>query len=311
MNITELVQSSGWKNFMAKLYGMGATVVIVGALFKINHWPGGTIVITAGLVTEAIIFFFSSFEPLHEELDWTLVYPELAGMTDPDELDNLKDEVIGGKSDRPLKKFDELLEKSDIDTDSFSKLGEGLNKLNQTATHLSDISDASLVTQEYFANLKAAANAVNSLSSSYENTNESLRESVGQLSDSYNKAADVIQKSGSNIALSYEKFSESMVNNFDAISSGNKNYQNHLEILNKNLTALNAVYELQLQNNNEHLSKSKEIYKGFDGMMKDLEKSVEETKRYKQVLTDLSDNLSSLNAIYGNMLSAMQVVSTK
>ena len=91
MNITEIVQSSGWKNFMAKLYGYGASVVIIGALFKIQHWTGASIMITIGLSTEAIIFFFSAFEPLHEELDWTLVYPELAGMTDPDEIENIKE----------------------------------------------------------------------------------------------------------------------------------------------------------------------------------------------------------------------------
>jgi gliding motility-associated protein GldL len=56
---------------MAKLYGLGASVVIVGALFKIMHWPGAGIMLTAGLLTEAVIFFFSAFEPLHEELDWT------------------------------------------------------------------------------------------------------------------------------------------------------------------------------------------------------------------------------------------------
>jgi gliding motility-associated protein GldL len=96
MNITEIVQSSGWKNFMAKLYGFGAAVVIIGALFKIQHWPGASYMITAGLGTEAIIFFFSAFEPLHEELDWTLVYPELAGMTDPDEIETLKDAAKSG-----------------------------------------------------------------------------------------------------------------------------------------------------------------------------------------------------------------------
>ena len=91
INLTDIVQSSGWRNFMAKLYGWGASVVIIGALFKINHWPGGALIITLGLCTEAIIFFFSAFEPLHEELDWTLVYPELAGLSDPDEIENFKD----------------------------------------------------------------------------------------------------------------------------------------------------------------------------------------------------------------------------
>ena len=80
MSLAELVQSSGWKNFMAKLYGIGASVVIIGALFKIQHWQCAGLMLTIGLFTEAIIFFFSAFEPLHEEVDWTLVYPELAGI---------------------------------------------------------------------------------------------------------------------------------------------------------------------------------------------------------------------------------------
>src|SRR5512136_264252 len=80
MSLAELVQSSGWKNFIAKLYGLGASVVIIGALFKINHWIFATEMLTIGLCTESIIFFFSAFEPLHEEVDWSLVYPELAGI---------------------------------------------------------------------------------------------------------------------------------------------------------------------------------------------------------------------------------------
>ena len=84
MNITELVESKGWKNFMAKLYGWGASIVIIGALFKIQHLPGSGFMLTIGLGTEALIFFFSAFEPVHEEIDWTLVYPELAGMSGDD-----------------------------------------------------------------------------------------------------------------------------------------------------------------------------------------------------------------------------------
>jgi len=80
MSLAELVQSSGWKNFISKLYGLGASVVIVGALFKIQHWPLAGTMLTIGLLTEAVIFFFSAFEPLHEEVDWSLVYPELAGI---------------------------------------------------------------------------------------------------------------------------------------------------------------------------------------------------------------------------------------
>jgi len=76
----EFAQTEKFKNFMAKLYGWGASVVILGALFKILHWPGADPMLIIGLGTESIIFFFSAFEPMKEEYDWSLVYPELAAM---------------------------------------------------------------------------------------------------------------------------------------------------------------------------------------------------------------------------------------
>jgi gliding motility-associated protein GldL len=86
INMSELTQGSQWKKFMAKLYGWGAAVVILGALFKINHWPLATEMLIVGMGTEVIIFFFSAFEPIHEDVDWTLVYPELAGISEEDDF---------------------------------------------------------------------------------------------------------------------------------------------------------------------------------------------------------------------------------
>jgi hypothetical protein len=311
MTIAELVESSGWKNFMKYLYGFGAAVVIVGALFKIMHWPGASVMIIAGLGTEAFIFMFSAFEPLHEELDWTLVYPELAGMTDPDEMENFKDDMIGNKEDRTLKNFSEVFENSNFDTESFSKLGEGITKISSTASQMANIANASLATQEYFQNMKTAAESVNSLNTVYVNSGDALKQSVTNLSDSYNNAASVIKQSGGAVANSYEKFNELAQDNFQSIESGNNNFKNQLETLNKNLSALNAVYELQLQNNNQHIESSKGIYSGFERMMKDLEASADETKNYKEALSGLTNSISSLNSIYGNMLSAMNMVNTK
>jgi len=84
MGLAELTQGKKFKTFMARLYGWGAAVVIVGALFKIQHYPGAGLMLVIGLSTEAVIFFFSAFEPPHEDVDWSLVYPELAGMQDED-----------------------------------------------------------------------------------------------------------------------------------------------------------------------------------------------------------------------------------
>lgn len=94
MGLAEFTSGKKYKKFMAMLYGLGASVVIAGALFKIQHWEGAGIMLTVGLLTEAVIFFFSAFEPLHEEIDWTLVYPELAGMHDPNNARDKKKKLI-------------------------------------------------------------------------------------------------------------------------------------------------------------------------------------------------------------------------
>jgi len=85
-SIEEVVTSKKWKTFMKYLYGWGASVVILGALFKILHLKGAGTMLFLGMGTESIIFFFSAFEPIHEEVDWTLVYPELTGMSDEEEI---------------------------------------------------------------------------------------------------------------------------------------------------------------------------------------------------------------------------------
>ena len=298
MNLTEIVQSSGWKNFMAKLYGLGASIVIVGALFKIMHWPFAGTLLSVGLMTEAAIFFFSAFEPLHEEVDWTLVYPELAGIVDEDEIAQYKGTTRGGSS--ALEKFDSLIESAEITPDLFRKLGQGLNNLSETTSKLSDISDASVASNEYVDNIRTAASTINEHTETYVQSSVDLKESVGKLSESYDKTANLIEESGRN----YQQLSDS----FSHIQDGSKSYSEQLETLNKNLSALNAVYELQLQGTNEHLKATEDLYSGLDQMMEDLKSSAEDSKRYREEVAKLSDNLSALNTIYGNMLSAMNVM---
>jgi len=298
MNLAEIVQSSGWKNFMSKLYGLGASIVIIGALFKIQHWPMAGTLLTIGLMTEAAIFFFSAFEPLHEEVDWTLVYPELAGMGDEDEIQDYKGPTRGGSS--ALEKFDSLIESAEITPELFRRLGQGLNNLNETTSNLSNISDASVATNEYVSNVRNAATAINTHTESYVDSTKDLKDSVGKLAESYDKTSTLIEESGRN----YSQLSDA----FTSIQDGSRSYSDQLESLNKNLTALNAVYELQLQNSNEHLKATESLYSGLDQMMEDLRSSAEDSQRYRQEVAKLSDNLSALNTIYGNMLAAMNVM---
>jgi gliding motility-associated protein GldL len=317
MNLSEIVQSAGWKNFMAKLYGIGASVVIVGAMFKIQHWPLASFFIVLGLSTEAIIFFFSAFEPLHEELDWTLVYPELAGMTDPDELDEFKEGAVSGRG-VTLDRFDDLFKQAEIKPESIQKLGDGLVSLNKTAENIVDISEASVATREYLQNVRNAAESVTTLTNNYSQSTNDLASSVSSLSQTYNKTADLISNSGKEIAEkfvqsgmsladSYTQLSEKMKTDYEIISKGNVSFGDHLSNVNKNLSALNSAYELHLKNANEQMKGVDDVYKGLGQMMQQLKTSAEETQKYKDEMSKLSKSISELNTIYGNMLSAMNI----
>lgn len=314
MGLAELTQSRGWKTFMAKLYGIGAAVVIIGALFKIMHWPFAGAMLVAGLGTEAVIFFFSAFEPIHEELDWTLVYPELSGLSEEDEIAVPREgDKKAGRSTNAVEKFDEMLENAGLTPQVFEKLGAGIQNLNETAGKMSDISEATLATQAYTQNVKSAAESVSNLSESYKQTTEVINESAGSLADAYKQSSEALSYSvdsladayskvnqqvsgaGNKFIESYENLSSSMDIDFSAMAEGNKVYTEGVATLNKNLSALNAIFELQLQEAD------------LDKMMNDLHGSVEESGKYHTEITKLGKKLEALNTVYGNMLAAMNV----
>lgn len=315
MSITEIVQSSGWKKFMAKVYGIGAAVVLVGAMFKLMHWPGASFMIVVGLSVEALIFFFSAFEPLHEDLDWTLVYPELAGISDEDEILDEESGRIQPKG-MGLQKFDDLFKEADIQPETIQSLSAGLNNLSQVSSKLVNISEASLATDEYLNNMKQASTAISNFSSHYDANAGELGESISGLANSYKKTAEIVNNSGRQIAEkfsqqstelsnSYDELTKTVKTDFSEISQEQKQFKQQLAELNKNLNELNSSYENQISGAKKHMEGNEGVYKEMETMMNDLKASVEETQRYKSEMAKLSNSLSELNNIYGNMLSAM------
>ena len=317
MGITEIVQSSGWKSFTAKLYGFGASIVIIGALFKIQHWPGAGIALASGLIIESIIFFFSAFEPLHEELDWTLVYPELAGMSDPDEIDEYKEQAIADRN-VGLQKFDELFEQSQINAEDVRSLGKHLNTISTTTETIGDITSASLATKEYFNKMGTAAEKMDNVATAYGTNTGELNESVSTLADSYKNTANLIDAKGkdiadkfaassSNLTATYEAMSGEVKQEHTNISQSQKQFNDQLETLNKNLADLNLSYSDQVKGSKEHLQGTAGVYTGLNEMITSLKSSVDETQKYKNEIVKLSESLSELNNVYGNMLTAMSI----
>jgi gliding motility-associated protein GldL len=317
MGITELVQSSGWKSFTAKLYGFGASVVIIGALFKIMHWTGAGIALTCGLCIEAIIFFFSAFEPLHEELDWTLVYPELAGMSDPDEIDEYKEQAIADRN-VGLQKFDELFQQSQINAEDVRSLGKHLHTISETTETIGEVTSASLATKEYFDKMGTAAQKMDTVATAYGTNTGVLNESVNTLAESYKKTASLIDQKGKDIAEKFAASSANLTATYEAmsgevktehgqISESQKKFNSQLETLTNNLSQLNASYSEQVKGSKDHLQGTAGVYKGLNEMIANLQASVAETEKYKQEIAKLSESLSELNNVYGNMLSAMSI----
>ena len=279
-----------WKGFMAKLYGFGAAIVIIGALFKIQHWNfffpfQAGFLLTVGLFTEAIIFFFSAFEPLHETYDWSLVYPELAGLPIDEEPEKQESKNIS-----TTQHLDLMLEEAKIGPELLNSLGEGLKNLSTTANNMNSISDASLATNEFVSTMKGASKSVETLSKTYEN------------------ASETIHSSNDNLKMSYQKATEAL-GALNLAAEDGKTYAKQVNNVSSSLAALNSLYEMQLKKANEQFESSSKMFSGVGELVENLSGSLNDTKRYKEEISRLSVNLEALNNVYGNMLTAMNVKS--
>jgi gliding motility-associated protein GldL len=257
--------------------GFGAAIVIVGAMFKIMHWPGASFMLVFGLSTEAALFLMGAFEEPHIEPDWTLVYPELAMAHDEVDHDDEFAEKEGSShavaktsGDPIANKLDEMLMDANIGTDLIESLGEGLRKFGTTAKSLNEVGSASEATEEFVGSIKGASTNVAKLSESYSKASESL--------------TDLVNTNGQSVS-----------------------YGDQLATMTKNLSELNAVYEQQITANNDSVKLSAEVSTNVNELLRNLSDSVEDTKRYKEQVAILGQNLTQLNTVYGNMLSAMTV----
>ena len=196
--------SKKFKNGMAKLYGFGAAIVILGALFKLMDWPGAGAMLTIGLSTEAIIFFFSAFEKPHEEPDWSLVYPELAYMKDPDEKTSLT----------PVEELDNMLEKANVDQALITRLGDNLRSFNKTVEGVNKSMDAVSATGDYSDQMREAARKLAEMNTYYDLQLKTMQNMGNSVSDS-------------------EKFQIEISKLGDNLEALNKMYSNMLNAMNK------------------------------------------------------------------------------
>ncbi len=164
-----MAQSKSTKKLFNMAYGLGASVVIIGALFKILHWEFGPLtgglLLAVGLITEALIFAISAFEPVDDEYDWSLVYPELANGP----AKSGKKEIEEAREAEGLlsRKLDDLLKDANIDSQLFESLGESIKNFEGAAKNIAPTTDAIQHTKKYSEELSHAAAQMESLNSLY------------------------------------------------------------------------------------------------------------------------------------------------
>lgn len=295
MNVGELFKTKRWKTFMGYVYGWGASVVLIGALFKLEHWQYSGLLLTIGLSTEALIFFLSAFEPSVDIPDWSKVYPELREDYEVAELEQLT----------PKKGLDQLLSGTELTPELLDKVGKGLNELSNTARGISDISSATLATDMYVKNLGSASESMNTFAQINSKANESIDKSVAVLLNSYNDAATQLSQTGTKLSETYNKSNEVISEGLQNIGTSSQQYAQNIEKLNKNLDALNGNFQNQLENSQAQFKASQKFNSDMAEMNSILTSSVEELKKYKENAEQLNKNLKALNTIYGNMLGAM------
>lgn len=264
------------QSVMNFLFSFFAAVVIGGALFKIEHWPAADIMIICGLVAEIIVFLLMAFlVPAHEEYYWERFFPNITEHPDVEERRTGKFSMtpigFGGSSasgNPALDKLDDMLAKAEITPGNLAKLSDNFSKLNTTVSKMGEISDVVAATGDYTSKTKEATVA------------------LVQMKEAYSNAA-------------------TSVGHFNSASESTKDFHVQVQHLTKNLTSLNTIYELELQDTNNHLKAMNAFYGNLVKASQGMQGSVEEATKVQQQISALSHNLTTLNQIYGNMINAM------
>jgi gliding motility-associated protein GldL len=178
--------------------------------------------------------------------------------------------MAGGSAGNPaLQSLDKMMQEADITPTNLKKLSEGFNKLGTTVTQMKDVSDVVAATNEYSSKTKEAVGA------------------LGQMKDAFTKSAATMQS-------------------FNDASESTKMFHTQVQTMTKNLGSLNTIYELELQDTNNHLKAMNSFYSNLAQASQAMQGSVEDANKTKEQISLLAKNLGNLNQVYGNMLSAMQ-----
>ena len=259
------------------IIGVGAGVVLVGALFKIRHLHGADLMLTVGMLTEAFIFCLLGILPPHKDYYWERYYPNL---DENPHVEAYKKGVkftppataigsSGNSGSNATASLDKLLDDANINAPNLKRLNDNFQRFGQTVEQMKDITDVTAATGTYSQSAREAA------------------EALGQMKNTFIGATNTLQS-------------------FNNAADSTAQFHQQVQVLSKNLGSLNQIYEVELQDANNHLKAMNKFYSNLVNASDAMASSAADAVEAKEQIATLSKNLSQLNNIYGNMLSAMQ-----
>lgn len=259
------------------IIGVGAGVVLLGALFKLQHWPGAGLMLTVGMCTEAFIFCLLGILPPHKDYYWERYYPNL---DENPHVEAYKKGIKfapptsaigsgGAGSSNTTAHMDKMLEEANLNPANLKRLSDNFQSFNTTVNQMKDITDVTAATGSYSQSAREAADALSQMKDTFVGATSTMQ--------SFNNAADSTAQ-----------------------------FHDQVQVLSRNLGSLNQIYEVELQDANNHLKAMNKFYSNLVNASDAMASSATDAVEAKEQIATLSRNLTQLNSIYGNMLSAMQ-----
>lgn len=318
--MAKIFQTKAYKVITGYVYGWGATAVIIGALFKIMHFPGAGLVLTVGMCVEAFIFFLSAFEPAMEHYDWARVFPELGASGEKLGVNQkaarkTATPAAAAPAAGTVTSVGVGLDEADV-----NKLRQGIDKIVATADNFAE---ASVSVPEFAKKITTAAVSFEKLGEKTEKMGDLLEVSLNSFSEGCGEIHQILQDSARNITSQIknncEKLAATMGQSADGfgnlskimeeqmlqVKSQAENYTQQVSAVNKNISALNALYELQVNETKDCLESFRGMQSDMGEMLENVSLSLDSTKLFKQESQQLANNVASLNSVYGNMLSVV------
>ena len=334
--LEKYLDSSHGKRFFNVVYSVGAAIVILGAMFKILHLPFGNQMLMIGMITEAIVFLLSAFERPDKEYKWEEVYPVLAD--DENFVPKAEREVqiqntdirpsvqqtsfpsSGGSNSTNINNTEGS---SSSNNQTFSSTNQGGNATpisggGSSTTVINRGGSGSSGNSQNFPLDNQGGNGVPTTgggtiisggtvvldSSNVADASEKYADQLTQMSDNMSKFAEVTNSLGT-ISDSLLKAFQTIIDNSEGIGNNTQGYVNQMEALNRNVSGLNTIYEIQLKGVSGQIGTIEEINAGLDRMKKLYSGSLADSSIFKNETEKMAQQLVELNTVYSRLLQAM------